>query len=245
MIYYFTGTGNSRWLAQRLAEKTGDKVLNIIGLQEIPPMDAQTVGIVFPIYAWGVPEPVTAFVKHLRGKPAYTFAVCTCGDEAGNAMDELHAIFPLDSAWSVAMPSNYVMGADVESNESISAKISNAREKMDEIAEHIRNRQSVHDVNKGKMPWVKSTLFNFGFNKAARSTKPFYVTQACNSCGLCARNCPAKTITMVDGKPQWNKKCYQCTACINLCPTRAIQYRKATEKRGRYRLSDHVGTEGE
>ena len=95
------------------------------------------------------------------------------------------------------------------------------------------------------MPWVKSTLFNFGFNKAARSTKPFYVTQACNSCGLCARNCPAKTITMVDGKPQWNKKCYQCTACINLCPTRAIQYRKATEKRGRYRLSDHVGTEGE
>jgi hypothetical protein len=56
--------------------------------------------------------------------------VCTYGDEAGDAMENLSVIFPLKSTYSVAMPSNYVMGSDVESHDRIVSKITKAKEKL-------------------------------------------------------------------------------------------------------------------
>ena len=239
MIYYFSGTGNSKWLAEQLASKTEDIAVNMIECSVVSSIDNQTIGIVFPIHAWGVPEPVLEFVKKLAGKPAFTFGVCSCGDEAGYAMEKLSSRFPLNSAYSVAMPSNYIIAADVESDESIVAKITKAKENLKTIANQIITKQSVDDVNKGKLPWIKSVLANFGFNKFARNTKPFYVTDKCTSCGECAKNCPAKTIMIIDGKPQWGKKCYQCTACINRCPVKAIEYGKGTPTRSRYQFKEN------
>jgi len=205
----------------------------------VPTIEDQTLGIVFPIYAWGVPEPVLEFVKRLNSKPSFTFGVCTCGAEAGDAMHKLNLILPLNSTYSVSMPSNCIMGADLESNESISSKITKAKVKLEMIAAQVNARQSVHDVNKGPLAWIKTNLANFGFNMAARSTKPFYVIDKCISCRECAENCPANTISMVDGKPQWVEKCYQCTSCINRCPTQAIEYGKGTAARGRYQFTEY------
>ena len=239
MIYYFSGTGNSKWVAKQLALKTGDIAVNMVECSVVSSINNQTIGIVFPIYAWGVPEPVLEFLKKLVGKSAYTFGVCTCGADAGNAMDKLSNIIPLNSKYSVAMPSNYIMGADVESDEIIVSKIAKAKEKLDAIAEQVLARQSVDDVNKGNLPWIKSNLANFGFNKFARSTKPFNVTDSCTACGQCAKNCPVNTIRIIDGKPHWSKKCYQCTACINCCPVKAIEYGKATFARSRYQFKEY------
>ncbi len=238
MIYYFSGTGNSKWIAEQIASKTDDIAVDMIECSTVPSIDNQTIGIVFPIYAWGAPEPVQDFVKKLVGKPNFTFGVCTCGAEAGYAMKKLCGLFPLNSIYSVAMPNNYVIGSDLESNEVIVSKIAKAQEKLKKIADQVISAQSVVDVNKGKLAWIKSNLANLGFNKFARSTKPFYVTGKCTSCRQCAKDCPAKTISIIDGKPQWSKKCYQCTACINLCPAKAIEYGKATCARSRYHFNE-------
>ena len=154
-------------------------------------------------------------------------------------MEKLNSILPLNSMYSVAMPSNYIMGADMESEEAIASKIAKAREKLDNIAAHVIERRSVDDVNRGKLPWIKSHFANFGFNKFARSTKPFYATDKCISCGQCANNCPADTIRIIEGKPHWSRKCYQCTACINCCPEKAIEYGKGTIKRSRYQFKQY------
>ena len=238
MIYYFSGSGNSKWVAEQLAVNTGDSAVNLIRQNEPQPTDGQIIGIVFPIHAWGVPEPVQEFARKLKGKPAFAFGVCTCGGEAGNAMQKLRSIYPLDSIYSIEMPNNYVMGSALESEESILRKVTNAKERLDLIASQIIAKEPVSDVHTGSLAWLKSSLVNVGFNFAARSTKPFFVTDKCISCGQCASDCPADTITMVDGKPRWGKKCYQCTACINLCPTQAIEYGKGTATRGRYSFAD-------
>lgn len=240
MIYYFSGTGNSKWVAEQLALKTEDTAVNIISCSAAPSVESQTIGIVFPIYAWKAPEPVLEFVKKLSGKPVFSYGVCTCGEEAGYAMENLSEIFHLDSMYSISMPNNYIIASDVESDEIISAKIAKAKERLIVIADQVNYRQSVCDVKKGKLPWIKSNLINFGFNQVARSTKPFRVTNACTSCGLCARICPSDTIKMIDGKPHWDKKCYQCMACINRCPEKAIQYLKWTRKRGRYYFTEET-----
>ena len=77
MIYYFSGTGNSKWIAEQLALKTSDIAINLIDCSDVLSMDSQTIGVVFPVYAWGVPEVVAEFVKKLRGKPEFIFAVCS------------------------------------------------------------------------------------------------------------------------------------------------------------------------
>ncbi len=239
MIYYFSGTGNSKWVAEQIASKTNDIAVNMAECSTVPSIDNQTIGIVFPIYAWGAPEPVLEFVKKLAGKADFSFGVCTCGADAGDAMKKLRDLFPLNSIYSIAMPGNYIMGADMESNEAITSKIAKAKEKLKTIADQVISKQSVVDVNRGKLPWIKSNLANLGFNRFARSTKPFFVTDKCTSCGQCAKNCPANTIGIINGKPQWSEKCYQCTACINLCPAKAIEYGKKTSIRGRYQFKEY------
>nr|MBP7041031.1 EFR1 family ferrodoxin [Anaerolineaceae bacterium] len=134
MIYYFSGTGNSKWAAEQLAAKTGETAVNIMTLSAPPSADAQTIGFVFPIHAWGAPEPMLEFARKLTGKPAFAFGVCTCGGEAGAAMEKFRRIFPLDSVYSIVMPNNYVMGSELESEESILRKVRAAKERLDVIA---------------------------------------------------------------------------------------------------------------
>ena len=76
MIYYFSGTGNSKWVAEELASKTSDVAENMIGKASTPSIDSKSIGLVFPIHAWGMPEPVMDFVRRLSGKPEFAFGVC-------------------------------------------------------------------------------------------------------------------------------------------------------------------------
>ena len=242
MVLYFSGTGNSKWVAKNIAERINDKVYDISKLNEIPEIKKEKqIGLVFPIYAWGIPEPMILFAKKITKSNAFTFGICTCGADAGIALKKLSKIYQLDSCYSVIMPSNYIIGEDIEKECIILNKIENAKKEIDKISREIMQKQKIYRVNEGKYPKLKSTIVNTGFNKFARTTKPFYVDkEKCNGCGLCAKSCPASTITLVDGNPIWDTKCYQCLRCINYCPQKAIQYGKETEKRGRYNIEKYL-----
>lgn len=238
MIFYFSGTGNSRWAAEQLAALTGDEAQDICGFRQTPEIRGlRRVGLVFPVYAWGAPETVLDFAKSLGETDAFTYGVCTCGEEAGKTMVKLGRIFPLRSCYSLVMPNNYVIGGDVDDPGTARRKISAAQEIIRVIAREILEEKESCRVDEGTHPRLKSGLVNFGFNKFARSTRPFFATDDCNGCGRCARGCPAGTISLKAGKPAWGKKCYQCLRYINECPLQAIQYGKDTRGRSRYTLS--------
>ena len=256
MIFYFSGTGNSKWVAENLAgllhEKTGDiSVLNFESddnkkyIEEIVQgiKNDEYIAFVFPVYAWGAPEIVIDFAKKL-GKPegsSFTFAVVTCGEEAGYTLKNFSKIIPLKSSYSLVMPNNYVVGSDLEDEGTVLSVLRNAKEEVKRMAEELIAKKEVYRVHEGLGAGLKSRLVNFGFNKFARSTKSFYTTDVCTGCGLCAKNCPAHTITMENNRPVWGSQCYQCLKCINCCPAAAIQYGKATETRGRYTIEKYLG----
>ena len=238
MIYYFSGTGNSEWAARTLARLTNDRVTRITKKTLAPVMieEGETFGLVFPIYAWSLPQMVSDFLKNVSVHTgAYCYAVCTCGAEAGCAMRVLRSKIHMDGVWSLVMPDNYIVAYSVEDDQRSLEKVREANIRLQEIATHIRARESgCADVHVGKFAFVKSFIGGHLFNKYARSSKPFRTSYDCTGCGLCAKVCPSENILVADDMPFWSDDCQQCLACIHRCPKRAIEYGKSTEKHGRY-----------
>lgn len=249
MIFYFSGTGNSLYVAKDVARNSNEKIISISALvrenkarYEYTLDEDDVVGFVYPIYAWAPPKMVIEFIKKLNlknYKENYTFTIATCGANVGNTVKTIEKALEgkgieLNSAFSVAMPSNYIIMGNVESEEAQNKKLSSVEIELKDINEAISKRvKGMYDVEKGHLPWVTTAIINPLFNKAI-NTKKFYVTDKCTGCGLCEKVCNSGTIK-VDKKPVWGDKCLQCLACINLCPAKAIQYGKNTESKGRYR----------
>ena len=90
MILYFTGTGNSKFVADYLAEKLDDEVVSlnkIIKKAEYPVLESdKPYIIVAPIYAWRLPAVVEDALKNIQFngcKSAY--CIVTMGENSGNA----------------------------------------------------------------------------------------------------------------------------------------------------------------
>lgn len=50
------------------------------------------------------------------------------------------------------------------------------------------------------------------------------MTEACIGCGICADNCPAKAITISNGRAQVDRgACIHCFCCHELCPQQAVE----------------------
>ncbi|NLO46052.1 MAG: 4Fe-4S binding protein [Clostridiales bacterium] len=239
MIYYFSGTGNSKWVAETIAEKTGDELLKITDAlkegKQIHIDKNSRIGIVFPVYAWNLPIPVAEFIKLLDiDGGAYIYAVCTCGDNVGLTVNILKKRIRLCGGYSVKMPDNYIPAFDVDDAQTALEKVRDASKKLDIICGDINSEKARFDYDKGRFAALKSYAASYLFNKYALSSKPFYTEPSCDGCKLCERSCPTENITVVDGMPFWGDKCVQCLACIHRCPQKAIQYGKFTKKRGRY-----------
>jgi len=247
MIFYFTGTGNSLYAANHIAEAQGERLFSIARLMSrkedvyhFEMGENDLLGFAFPVFAWGPPKMVLDFISKLDiAEKPYVFSLSTCGNNEGSTSKIMRKALAargltLDSTFSLQMPSNYVVGADVEPKDRETEKLKAAELMLSEINMVISKRQTnVNLTFPGRFPALKSTLGNTRFNRFALSTKGFSVDDTCTGCGICEKICPVNTIK-VDGKPVWGKDCTQCLACINRCPVHAIQYGKGTAQRGRY-----------
>lgn len=252
MIFYFSGTGNSLYAAKSIAQAQGEQIISIAAEMKKAPAEhtytlgkEERIGFVYPIYAWGPPKIVIDFINTVQfncDKP-YVFSIGTCGGSEGNATKLLQKALSskglsLDSAFSLVMPSNYIIGEDVSSKNKAAEILRNAEERLKYINEIIKKRQTgVFELISGGNPLLHTSVINPLFNRFARTTKKFTVTDECTRCGLCQKICPVKSITLED-KPVWSKACIQCLGCINRCPAHAIQYGEATKNRGRYTHPD-------
>lgn len=247
MIFYYSGCGNSRFIAKSIAEAIGEQLVFIPEAQrenryEYDLAEGEKVGFVYPIYSWRPPHLVEEFVAKLRlnGTASYVWTAVTCGDNVGLTekifREELKAVgLELNAAYCFRMPNTYVnmMGMSVDKPEVANDKIAKAKEKLPKVIEMIKEKMAYSDMIKGAFPRFKSNVIGSGFYKWA-SDKPFFSTDECISCGMCAKVCPLQNITMENGRPHWNGNCNTCDACYHHCPEHAIQYGKSTRGKGQY-----------
>ena len=249
MIFYFSGTGNSKWVAEQLTGVLKEQLIfipeamrNAVTHYELA--DKEKVGFVFPIYSWGPPPIVLQVLQGLslsNYHSQYFFFVCSCGDDTGLAQqvfcDAVAAKgWRCDAGFSVTMPNNYVLlpGFDVDSKEVEKRKLDDAVQRVAEVGEMIEERTKSFQCNEGRFPFIKTKLINPLFIKKGISVGKFHATDACIACKRCEKVCPMLNIVMVGWKPVWGADCTSCLACYHVCPQKAVQYGKATKKKGQY-----------
>jgi NAD-dependent dihydropyrimidine dehydrogenase PreA subunit len=245
MIYYFSGNGNSKWVAEKLSFLIQEKVLNISNfiLDCRMPRSAgkySSVGIVLPLYAWYVPQPVIRFLERLDGMlspSAYRYVICTCRNYAGTAMERLRRHYYFDSAWSVIMPNTYIPKYKIDPEDVAMSKIDAAEKRLLDISVNVLEcKKGIRDVRHGLLGLARTYIINQIFVNHIDCKLMTLDEEKCTGCYVCYKTCPMGNIDMVNHKPSWKDKCIACMGCVNVCPEEAIYYGKETAHRRRYHL---------
>lgn len=250
MIFYFSGTGNSLWVARRLSKVFNEPLVSIsdsinCGKTEFILKQNERIFFVYPVHSWGPAILVGRFISTMNLKN-YTeqkiYSISTCGNDCGYTYKIIRKWLSakglsLTAYFSLIMPNTYVLmpGFGTDPKELAQSKLDNAPATMDRIVAAINSDKTPKDLyNISTIPAIKSNIIYPAFIQKVKRTPPFHTNNNCISCALCEKICPTLNIKMVKGLPTWSNRCVECTACINRCPERAIEYGRITQKKGRY-----------
>lgn len=242
MIFYFSGTGNTRWAAKALAEATGEQLVYIpeamLGDCNYMLQPNERIGFVFPVHGWRPPKIVRSFIGRLglleadyaaNEQPSplstrhYCYTVCTAGDTVGEAISILeHDIAPLGirlaARFSLIMPESYVglPFMDVDKKAKEQEKKARAAEELRQYAQRIVAREAGDGhITVGRWPRINSRLIGSVFVNHLVTDKPFHVVaNRCVKCGICADVCPVGDVIGGLGlEPRW-KHDGSCLSCF-------------------------------
>ena len=248
MIFFFSATGNSKYVAERIAAAIDDHLISLrdavrTRTYKYDVSNETRIGFVVPTYFFGLPSILQFFLNKLEltgYQNQFVYLVLTCGSATGDAAGQMAKALAekeitLSAQFAVPMVDNYIPMYKIVEKEEIEKKLDAAEEYIDEARRAIRACSSGnYNRSRGAAP-AAMTAVAYPMYASRRSTKPFVVTDACIGCGLCQEICACGAIELIEGKPTWKKsRCVQCLACIHRCPSQAIHWKKPAENQGRY-----------
>ena len=228
MIFYFSGTGNSKWAAKTLALETGD---TLVSIPEVIKSDCsftlekdEHIGFIFPIHGWRVPNIVKEFLTKLTIKTLgedtshvkhYCFCLVTAGDSIGKAMERfqqqlksvtVNDALSLKAVCSLIMPESYVglPGMDVDTKEKELEKKGLASKQLKEFSKILKQR-----------PHTDSNQI-WGWNQLIRGPIPSFFSGPVG--GFFERFLITDKPFHVD-----SRRCVKCGICANVCPVGDIK----------------------
>lgn len=244
MVLYFSGTGNSRYVAKRICEKVGDTLIDInerIKNDDIEPVQTgENIVVVVPTYAWRIPDVVkdwltrTLFIGAKR-----VWFVMTCGDSIGNADKFNRKLckikgFEYMGTAKIRMPENYIAMYDAPEAAKARHIVEKAEPIIESAIDSIIAKKPFPDSQITLNDRFLSGIVNTAFYMTSIKPKKFTADSKCISCGKCSILCPLNNIRIENGKPVWGNNCTHCMACICYCPTEAIEYGKISAGKVRY-----------
>ena len=259
-LFYFSGTGNTWWVAKKIAEKLNDqniattirsiesdKVSNQESIKEII-TKSDIIGFGYPIYGSDIPDNFMAFINNLpkvEGKKAFIFTTMMLfsGDGAMVAARKLRKKgFKVKQAVNIQMFNNvrlpyiFLRNFKVRNGEETIPIKKKAEKKIEKLVTKIINEKKwlqgrdPFNISVGLMQRIPVRMIGFSF-----FAKYYFVNmETCTECMQCVEYCPMNNISYEDGEFTFGKKCIACTRCYNFCPEDAIQHKKGTFDRKRY-----------
>ena len=236
MVLYFTGTGNSRHIAERITHALNDTLISLndrIKSGDITPLAVNgRLVLVMPTYAWRIPRIVRDHLlrTELRGARE-TWFVMDCGSEIGNAAKYNRALcrekgLVYMGTAQIVMPENFIAMFNAPTVEEARRIVAKAEPFIDRAIAAIRAGHIFSPPRKKLYDRIASSAVNPVFYPLFVKANPFTASDVCIGCGKCEKLCPLNNITLQNARPVWGSNCTQCMACICYCPTRAIEYGK-------------------
>lgn len=233
MVFYFTATGNSLYVAKQL----DDEIISIP--REMKKAErkykAESIGIVCPLFEFEMPPLVKEFIQGSHFETDFFYIVITFGCHSGGVAQRTQEFLAsigkeADYINTILMHDNAIIVFDMDQQRSI--------EDSKRVDEHIAaiktdiqlRRNLIQIAAKGE------TEFYEGYIALKQKNGPMYtfplyrVTEDCVGCGTCSRVCPCGCIQMDETQPKYDyTRCANCMACIQACPTKAIQFASINE----------------
>ncbi len=252
-IFYFTGTGNTEFVAKELkAAFEPEHPTELVNIEFLPqhlqpeqfePYDLLVFGA--PVLAFNAPK---VFIKFLHRLPAVkgkrTCLYLNSGGEALAGFAYPRSIlrrkgYVITNEAVFITPGNMIL---TEKNEETGELIFKAfgftyrqdANKMFEdcriqvagVVRQILNAESaLMPINLGERV-VSDALRLIFFYLACNFFKwQIYIRKECNLCAICVTTCPTGNIKINGRKVRFGSACTVCYRCINNCPAMAIQIR--------------------
>lgn len=232
IILYFTGTGNCLYVARQL----GGKDVELLSIPQLMKhgtfeIEADEIGIVYPIYGHMPPNMVRRFIRKARLKADYTFAILTYGNRKCNAVEIWDDIarkagYAFDYITTLVMVDNWLPNFDMNEQVLIDKHIP---ENLQRITADLDSRRHWHEPvteeeRQQHAEFLKRTGIDPATGFALKSENYFTVTADCIGCGACVSVCPRGNYALTAEGVKMQGDCEFCFACIQNCPQRAIQF---------------------
>lgn len=225
MVFYFTGTGNSLYVAKQIEEDpiSVPQVMRTGNSEFI----SESIGIVAPIYGHELPSMVKEFMKKSIFHTDYFYIILTYGNRHGGAA-ELAKQFCEDCGIAVnyinviMMADNWLPGFDMNEQKKIDKKVEeNMAVILADLAAHKSIISEVTDADRAAHQQFLGRMSQMPVDAWQHLLR---VTDACTGCGTCEKVCPSASVHIEDGRAvHISGNCQTCLACAHACPQKAIQ----------------------
>ena len=233
-IDYYTGTGGSQFIAEKLAETLKNKdnsvVVNRIFRADITAtktLNADYYVLIFPVHGFNPPKLIFEWANHLRANGCKTAIISVAG--AGNAVTNSACRYKtrklLKKGGFNVIYQDMVRMPNSWKNVPEKPKYTRLLSKLPTKIEHIA--QAINTEKKGRklIYWIDYLLTAIGRTTQGSTYKfgaGIQVSDACISCKLCAKNCCSSNIAMSENLPKFANQCDMCLGCVYNCPKKAL-----------------------
>ena len=225
MVFYFTGTGNSLYIAKQISENP----ISIPKIMRQKSLDfvADSIGIVAPVYGHEVPDMVKDFLRRAHFHTEYFYMILTYGNRHGGAAELAKELcdecgITVNYINVIMMVDNWLPSFDMNEQKKIDKKVEeNLKLILDDLFSHKNKISDVTNIDRE----AHRQFLNRMSQMAPDVWQHFlWITDACIGCEICEKVCPSSSIHVSDGKAVYVPgKCQTCLACAHACPQKAIQ----------------------
>ena len=238
-IHYFSGCGNTAWVANHAQEQLKTAEHEVVLLQNVeqffpeqmPNSDVDL--FLSPTYFFDIPANVVAYFKRLpmvAGRKAIFWSVN--GGVSGFSYAHAKTLltdrgYEVISCSSVEMPDTFLFLKESQlTPEQRKEVLQNALSKITDNLKVLDALPALSRQNIFKTLFGSIIAFLYLFWGRYILSFGFVANSCCVRCQKCVHDCPVHAIVFNKDKPQWKMGCVGCFRCINNCPVSAIDFSK-------------------